>query len=158
MNPNATYRDRAETWFNERVVAVFFPEKYPGSVTANYASFAQWNFVQVHVICKLILQVGNVAGTMTGVLSTQALLSALGLGMAGSLPLAATLNWIIKDGFGLLGGVLYTSVFSGHFDTDPKRYRFSASVALQVASLCEIATVLIPHMFLLSASISNIGK
>jgi hypothetical protein len=44
------------------------------------------------------------------VISTQALLSALGMG-TGSLPIAATLNWIIKDGFGLLGGVFYTSLF-----------------------------------------------
>lgn len=33
----------------------------------------------------------------------------------GAIPVAATINWIIKDGFGLLGGVVYTSIVSGRF-------------------------------------------
>ena len=94
------------------------------------------------------------------VLSTQALLISLGMGSGGgggSLPVAATINWIIKDGFGLLGGVLYTSMFSGRFDSQPKKYRFRASVALQLASALELMSPLFPGMFLLTASISNVG-
>jgi hypothetical protein len=37
------------------------------------------------------------------VLSMQALLYAVGLG-AGSIPVAAALNWVMKDGLGQLGG------------------------------------------------------
>ena len=72
--------------------------------------------------------------------------------------MAATLNWVIKDGLGLLGGVVYTSIFSGRFDSEPKRYRFKAAVALQMATFCELMTPLMPSMFLVMASLSNIGK
>lgn len=85
-------------WLRERLIFVFFPQSYPESVTRNYLAFSAWNVL------------GSVSGTMTGVLATQSLLTALGMG-SGSLPLAASLNWIIKDGFGLLGGVLYTGFF-----------------------------------------------
>ena len=39
----------------------------------------------------------------------QALLHAVGLG-DGAIPMAAALNWVIKDGVGQLGGVLFASV------------------------------------------------
>jgi len=87
--------------------------------------------------------------TATGVLSMQALLYAIGLGaglwcgvvfsdlillivFTGAIPLAATVNWVLKDGLGQLGGVLYGAIYGTHFDDDPKRHRFYAVVALQV--------------------------
>lgn len=46
-------------------------------------------------------------------------LFAMGLG-AGAIPLAATLNWVIKDGLGQLGGVAFTSFVNTRFDANPK--------------------------------------
>ena len=53
-----------------------------------------------------------------GVLSTQSMLSrsmcwliirfAIGLG-AGSVPMGAALNWVLKDGLGQLGGMTFTA-------------------------------------------------
>jgi hypothetical protein len=40
------------------------------------------------------------------VLATQSLFHAVGLG-AGALPLAAGVNWVLKDGLGQLGGVVF---------------------------------------------------
>ena len=40
----------------------------------------------------------------------QSLLCAIGIGASEALPLAATLNWVIKDGLGQLGGVIFASV------------------------------------------------
>lgn len=91
------------------------------------------------------------------VLSTQAMLTALGLGTS-AVPAAATINWIIKDGLGMLGGVVYTSVISSFFDSDPKKYRFRAVVALQLATIMEMMTPLFPALFIPIASISNVGK
>ena len=34
------------------------------------------------------------------------------LGQSEALPIAATLNWVIKDGLGQLGGVIFASVVS----------------------------------------------
>jgi len=71
--------------------------------------------------------------------------------------MAAALNWIIKDGLGQLGGVVYASFVSDKFDSEPKRFRFQATVAMQGANVLELLTPLWPGSFLLIASISNIG-
>ncbi|EXX78690.1 hypothetical protein GLOIN_2v1773156 [Rhizophagus irregularis DAOM 181602=DAOM 197198] len=128
-----------------QMIKAFMPKGYPDSVTKNYWGFVKWQFLH------------NVAGSVTGVLSTQSLLYAMGLG-AKSIPLAAALNWIIKDGLGQLGGVIYAAFISDRFDSEPKRHRFQATVAMQIASILELLAPLWPGSFLLIASISNIGK
>ena len=90
-------------------------------------------------------------------LSTQALLYAVGLG-AGAIPVAAAVNWVLKDGLGQLGGVLYAALLGQRFDADPKRHRFLSGVALQAATAVELMTPLLPGYFLLLASVANIGK
>ncbi|KAG0330480.1 hypothetical protein BGZ99_003051 [Dissophora globulifera] len=129
----------------QMALAVFLPKGYPETVTPNYWQFAKWQFLH------------NVTGSVSAVISTQSLLFAMGLG-AGSIPMAAALNWIIKDGLGQLGGVVYASFVSDKFDSEPKRYRFQATVAMQGANILELLTPLWPGYFLIIASISNIGK
>ena len=53
----------------------------------------------------------SLCSSAIGVLSTQSLLYAMGLG-AGSVPLAAALNWIIKDGIGQIGGIVFARCVS----------------------------------------------
>tara|TARA_B110000305_G_C19309760_1_gene573436 strand:- start:254 stop:760 length:507 start_codon:yes stop_codon:yes gene_type:complete len=89
----------------------------------------------------------------------QSLLYAVGLG-AGSIPMAAALNWVIKDGLGQLGGVLFASYLgdSRAFDADPKRWRMVSSLAMDASTLLEIMSPLVPGSFLLVASTANVGK
>ncbi|CAG8538924.1 8063_t:CDS:2 [Diversispora eburnea] len=121
------------------------PKGYPESVTKDYWEFTKWQLIQ------------NISGSLTGVLSTQSLLFAMGLGNK-SIPMAAALNWIIKDGLGQFGGVIYAAFINNRFDSEPKRHRFQSIVAMQLAALLELFTPLFPGMFLFIASISNIGK
>ena len=90
-------------------------------------------------------------------MSTQSLLLAVGVG-AGAVPLAAALNWVLKDGLGQLGGVLAAAFIRNRFDSDPKRWRLAAAAAQDAASLLEIATPLIPGAFLPLAAAANVGK
>lgn len=90
------------------------------------------------------------------VLSTQSLLYAIGLG-AGAIPTAAALNWVLKDGLGQLGGVLFASLVNNRFDSDPKRWRLVASVALDGAVLLQALTPLAPSLFLPVAALANMG-
>ncbi|KAI8613180.1 vitamin B6 photo-protection and homoeostasis-domain-containing protein [Chytriomyces sp. MP71] len=130
----------------DQLMVMFLPKGFPRSVTPDYLSYTIWQFLH------------SVSGTVTGTLSTQALLHALGLGAAASAGLAATTNWIIKDGFGLLGGVLYAGSVATKFDDQPKRFRFLSAALIQLSTLLELLTPLIPHLFVPIASISNIGK
>ncbi|KAL7541105.1 hypothetical protein ACHAXR_010638 [Thalassiosira sp. AJA248-18] len=159
----------------------FLPARYPHSVCPSYASYASYCFL------------GSIAGSSAMVLSTQALLIAVGVGTQSAAPMAAALNWVMKDGVGQLGGVIFASQLGkggldfdywrgkvtkwtgpskekkktqkrGNFqrgtaDTNPKRWRMVAALALDLSTLLEICTPLMgPEWFLPCASIANIGK
>lgn len=152
---------------SEFVVSYFTPKGYPHSVSdaKGYASFVQGQMASL------------VLSTAGGVMSMQALLVAVSMSAgaatttvatAGSgevaaaaaftIPLAATLNWVMKDGLGQLGGVVFASFVSNQFDADPKKWRFIAVMAMECASFIELLTPLAPSYFLLLGSTANIGK
>lgn len=123
----------------------FLPKGYPESVSSGYLSY-----VTGQALTLLVSSAGSV-------LSMQALLYAMGLGQ-GSIPLAATLNWIIKDGAGQLGGVIFAGLVNNKFDSDPKRWRMISAISMECSSFMEILTPLAPGYFLVIASVANIGK
>ena len=123
----------------------FLPRGYPHSVAINYGTFAMGQLTS------------SVLGTACGVLSMQSMLFAMGAG-SGSLPLAATLNWIIKDGVGQFGGILFASMINNRFDADPKRWRMISGISLDLASFIELMTPLAPAYFLPMACVANVGK
>ncbi len=87
----------------------------------------------------------------------QSLLYAVGVG-AGAVPLAAALNWVLKDGLGQLGGVLYAALLNNRFDSDPKRWRMVSAMALDLSTMLEVCTPLVPALFLPVAALANVGK
>lgn len=82
----------------------------------------------------------------------------LSIASSSTAPLAAALNWIIKDGLGQLGGVVFASVVNSKFDAEPKRWRFMAALSLDLACFIEVLSPLAPSYFLVIASIANVGK
>ena len=127
------------------LVSVFLPKGYPDSVNPDYRRY---------IIGQSISTLFSSAG---GVLSLQCLLHAVGLG-AGSIPLAAALNWVIKDGLGQIGGVLFASLVNNRFDAEPKRWRFLSSLSLECSSFIELLTPLAPYYFIPIAAVANVGK
>eukprot|EP01038_Epipyxis_sp_PR26KG_P005580 gene5580-7705_t len=121
------------------------PKGYPHSVAPKYFNFASGQFIS------------SILSTAGGVLSMQAMLIAIGVG-SGSLPIAATLNWILKDGLGQLGGVIFAGLVNNQFDSEPKKWRMIAALSLEGSCLIEMLTPLAPGYFLILASIANIGK
>lgn len=155
----------------------FLPANYPHSVCSSYINYASYCFI------------ASIAGSSAMVLSTQALLVAVGVGTQSAAPMAAALNWVMKDGVGQLGGVIFASQLgkggmdvgywkskvdewtgrtfkrargnfqTGTADTNPKRWRMVAALALDCSTLLEICTPMMgPEWFLPSASLANIGK
>lgn len=121
------------------------PKDYANSVAPRYVEYVQWNMA------------ASVVGTASSVISMQSLLMAVGLGQ-GAIPSAAALNWILKDGLGQLGGVLFASSVNQRFDAEPKRWRLKAAAILDASVLLEVMTPWFPNYFLPIASIANIGK
>mmetsp|Transcript_13426 Transcript_13426/g.15594 ORF Transcript_13426/g.15594 Transcript_13426/m.15594 type:complete len:541 (-) Transcript_13426:169-1791(-) len=121
------------------------PKHYETSVGKTYVEYAKWSML------------ASVFGTVSGVLSMQALLFAIGLG-AGAIPMAAAMNWIVKDGLGQFGGMLCASFINQRFDAEPRRWRFLAACILDASVLIEVVTPVFPQFFLPIASVANIGK
>lgn len=98
------------------------------------------------------------------VLSTQTLLLAVGVVGANVQQagiMAGAFNWVMKDFMGQLGGVVFASQMgkTRAFDTDPKRWRMVAAMALDGATLLEILSPLFPSILVLPvASVANVGK
>lgn len=123
----------------------FLPKGFPGSVGADYVPYSAWSAV------------ATACGSAGGVLSTQLLLTAVGVGQTPALPLAASLSWVLKDGIGQLGAMLSAAVISDRFDADPKRWRAVAAVAEVVARSLNAITPFMPWAFLPLASSANLG-
>lgn len=51
---------------------------------------------------------------------SQAMFTAMGVGFSNSLPSAAALNWVLKDGLGRLSRCIYTASLASAFDTNLK--------------------------------------
>jgi len=71
---------------------------------------------------------------------------------------AAAYTWVLKDGLGQLGGVLFAGRYGNNFDEDIKKWRFMSMFALNVSIYIEIMTLVFPNHFLLLASVANAGK
>lgn len=102
----------------------------------------------------------NIAGSASLVLSTQCLLVSL---MNYSDPtqsslLAGAISWILKDGIGQIGGILYNAQVNAQYDWQPKRYRVLAAMTLDFAAFLEILSVHVPQYAFFCACVANMCK
>ncbi|XP_028556984.1 protein root UVB sensitive 1, chloroplastic isoform X1 [Dendrobium catenatum] len=134
--------------FWQRCQDLFFrlmlPEGYPNSVSADYIEYSLWRAAQ------------GIASQISGVLSTQALLYAVGLGK-GAIPSAAAVNWVLKDGIGYLSKILL-SKYGRHFDENPKGWRLFADLLENVAYGLEILTPAFPQTFVLIGAVAGAAR
>ena len=73
---------------------------------------------------------------MGSIFATQSLLAAVGVGARRTLPAAASINWVLKDGLGRLGRLTVATRFGESFDSDLKRFRFATSLVYAAALRC----------------------
>lgn len=124
--------------------AAFFP--HPDEVTPDYWEWSKWRATH------------RIFSSMASVFGTQSLLLAVGVGAKRTLPAAAAINWVLKDGLGRLGRLSVATKFGESFDSDLKRFRFSSSLLYATSLSLDFLTPLFPQYFLPMASIANVGK
>ncbi|OVA20438.1 Vitamin B6 photo-protection and homoeostasis [Macleaya cordata] len=100
--------------------------------------------------------VQGVASQISSVLSTQALLYAVGLGK-GAIPTTAAVSWVLKDGVGYLSKILL-SKYGRHFDVNPKGWRLFADLLENTAYGMELLTPAFPHLFVLIGAAAGAGQ
>uniref|UniRef100_A0ACD5UA94 Uncharacterized protein n=1 Tax=Avena sativa TaxID=4498 RepID=A0ACD5UA94_AVESA len=143
---NALRRQLERSWrrCTDFALQLLLPDGYPHSVSSDYMQYSLWRGVQ------------GVASQISGVLSTQALLYAVGLGK-GAIPTAAAVNWVLKDGLGYLSKILL-SKFGRHFDVNPKGWRLFADLLENTAYGLEILTPVFPHLFVPIGAAAGAGR
>uniref|UniRef100_A0A7N0TWG1 Protein root UVB sensitive 1, chloroplastic n=1 Tax=Kalanchoe fedtschenkoi TaxID=63787 RepID=A0A7N0TWG1_KALFE len=136
----------ANLWLRikDLVPRLLLPEGFPHSVTSDYLEYSLWRGIQ------------GVASQISGVLATQALLYAVGLGK-GAIPTAAAINWVLKDGIGYLSKI-FLSKYGRHFDVHPKGWRLFADLLENAAFGCEMLTPAFPSQFVLIGAVAGAGR
>lgn len=129
--------------FKSFVSSWLVPEGYPDSVIPSYGPYMQWRALQ------------HFFGGAIGVFTTQSLLHALGVSSRGTNSLA--INWVIKDGAGRIGKLLFARK-GRKFDCDLKQLRFAGHILMEVGALVELATSIAPSLFLPLACVANVVK
>lgn len=129
----------------DRFKRLAFPEGYPHSVGPGFVEYTRWRLSAFFF------------GGAVGVFSTQGLLLAVGVGRQSAAPLAAALQWVIRDGMGRAGRMLFSQVGNG-FDAETKQYRLMAAFVLNLSCALESVTPAVPHLFLPLACIANMAK
>ncbi|XP_060112605.1 RUS family member 1 [Heteronotia binoei] len=138
--------DQAYRSLRDVFMSVFLPQGYPESVSPDYLAYQIWDTVQAF------------ASSITGTLATQAVLKGVGVGDETSTVAAATVTWILKDGTGMLGRILFAWSKGNKLDCDAKQWRLFADILNDVAILMEILAPAFPACFTLIVCISGFFK
>uniref|UniRef100_A0A8C1V0X1 Zgc:162613 n=1 Tax=Cyprinus carpio TaxID=7962 RepID=A0A8C1V0X1_CYPCA len=115
--------------------SVFLPQGYPESVSEDYLQYQLWDTVQAF------------SSSLSGTLATQASLRGVGVGNQEATVAAATITWLLRDGTGMLGRILFAWL-KGLF----------ADILNDVAMFMEIAAPHFPPFFTLIVCIAGIFK
>ena len=97
-------------------IDLFLPIGYPASVGDGYLRYQIYDSLQ------------GICSYLRGVVSTSAVLTAAGVGDAEATAMSAAMTWAMRDGMGMMGGLLFSYFASSHFDSAVKEYRLFADV------------------------------
>ncbi|CAH8279081.1 unnamed protein product [Arabidopsis lyrata] len=121
------------------------PEGFPGSVNESYVPYMTWRALK------------HFFGGAMGVFTTQTLLNSVGASRNSSASAAVAINWILKDGAGRVGKMLFARQ-GKKFDYDLKQLRFAGDLLMELGAGVELATAAVPHLFLPLACAANVVK
>ncbi|KAJ8760516.1 hypothetical protein K2173_015183 [Erythroxylum novogranatense] len=129
-----------------RVLQAFVPEGFPGSVTPDYVPFQVWDSLQ------------GLSTYIRTMLSTQALLSAIGVGEKSATVIGATFQWFLRDLTGMLGGILFTFYQGSNLDSDAKMWRLVADLMNDLGMLMDLVSPLFPSAFVFIVCLGSLSR
>ncbi|KAF1778075.1 Root UVB sensitive family [Phytophthora cactorum] len=125
---------------------MFLPAGYPDSVSEDYLSFQFWDTLQA--MCSYL----------RGVLATQSVLQSVGVGDDKATPLAAALQWVLRDGSGMIGGLTFAYFVGPKFDVNVKRWRLFADVINDVGLTLDMVAPYFPTLVTEVLCVSSVCK
>lgn len=127
--------------------SMFLPEGYPHSVSADYGAYQLWDTLQA--LCS----------SVTGTLSTRAILHGVGVGEAAATASAGAVQFILKDMSGMLGRIWFASRIASNLDNDAKRWRLVADITNDFGLMLEILSSHLPKTWFLGViCIASLSK
>ncbi|XP_041456257.1 RUS family member 1-like [Lytechinus variegatus] len=125
---------------------VFLPQGYPDSVSKDYLEYQIWDTVQAF------------SSSITGTLSTHAMLKGVGVGDETASAAAATITWLLRDGTSMTGRIAFAWYQGSSLDSDAKRWRLFADIMNDAALCIELISVFFPQYFVIIACMSSLFK
>ncbi|PWA17791.1 hypothetical protein CCH79_00008101 [Gambusia affinis] len=126
--------------------SVFLPQGYPESVSSDYLQYQFWDTLQAF------------SSSLSGTLATQASLKGVGVGNQEATVAAATVTWLLRDGTGMLGRILFAWRKGSKLDSEAKKWRLFADVLNDIAMFMEILAPHFPACFTLIVCTAGIFK
>jgi hypothetical protein len=124
---------------------LFLPEGYPESVRAGYARYQIWDLIQ------------GLSTYLRGALVMKELLRGLGVGDAKASAAAGAVGWIIRDGAGMVGSLVFSWWAATDFDRNVRQWRLFADVMSDLGlTLNMIAPLFGRRVFLLTTVCGSI--
>ncbi|XP_031388262.1 protein root UVB sensitive 3 isoform X2 [Punica granatum] len=129
-----------------RVLQAFVPEGFPSSVTPDYLPFQVWDSLQ------------GLSTYIRTMLSTQALLSAIGVGEKSATVIGATFQWFLRDLTGMVGGILFTFYQGSSLDSNAKMWRLVADLMNDLGMLMDLVSPLYPSAFVFVVCLGSLSR
>ncbi|XP_029945525.1 RUS family member 1 isoform X3 [Salarias fasciatus] len=126
--------------------SVFLPQGYPESVSDDYLQYQFWDTVQAF------------SSSLSGTLATQASLKGVGVGNQEATVAAATVTWLLRDGTGMLGRILFAWQKGSKLDSEAKKWRLFADGLNDLAMFMEILAPHFPAFFTLILCTAGVFK
>jgi hypothetical protein len=124
-------------WLRGVLSALFLPVGFPSSVTEDYFEFQCWDTLQA--LCSYL----------RGMLCTHAVLVGMGVGESTASATSATLSWVLRDGLGMLGSMIFAWWGSISFGHNVKGWRLFADCINDVGLTLELVSPLFPRSYFL---------
>ncbi|KAL7132707.1 hypothetical protein ABFS83_12G092000 [Erythranthe nasuta] len=131
---------------SRRILDAFVPEGFPSSVTPDYVPFQIWDSLQ------------GLSTYIRTMLSTQALLSAIGVGEKSATVIGATFLWFLRDLTGMLGGILFTFYQGANLDSNAKMWRLVADLMNDLGMLMDLVSPVFPSAFVFIVCLGSISR
>ncbi|GFH51483.1 hypothetical protein CTEN210_07959 [Chaetoceros tenuissimus] len=114
---------------------LFLPLNYPHSVNNGYIQYQIFDATQ------------GLCSYLRGVVSNTAVLRAAGVGDATATASSAAIQWALKDGVAMVGGLLFSYYNSSYFDSHVKEFRLFADVINDVGLFLDMASPIVISSF-----------
>ncbi|KAB1209278.1 UPF0420 protein C16orf58 [Morella rubra] len=119
---------------------------FPSSVTPDYVPFQVWDSLQ------------GLSTYIRTMLSTQALLSAIGVGEKSATVIGATFQWFLRDLTGMLGGILFTFYQGSNLDSNARMWRLVADLMNDLGMLMDLVSPLFPSAFVFVVCLGSLSR